>query len=149
VANIFDKVKTLREKLLECKQELKNLENSKNQSLHELKAKEKELEDWRAKLELCQQEKKQIEKDIKDKVAELEKSNLSNSEKQEKINKLLTEHRQELEEIGQQLEGERTSYRNIRNKLINKLCEPCRGCQEKNAILLKVNQKADNLFITL
>ncbi|CAG8795577.1 21089_t:CDS:2 [Gigaspora margarita] len=91
--------------------------------------------------EVCRQEKKQIEKEIKDKVAELEKSELSNTEKQEKINKLLTEHSEELETVDKLLEDERTQYRSIRDKLIERLCQPCSVCPEKERDKKHLRQK--------
>ena len=110
----------------EIEKEVKKL---KSQNRSEISQKEKELEDWRAKLEVCQQERNNIKKAIKDKVKELETSNLSNTEKQEQINKLLTKHSKELEELDNLLYEERTQYRELRNSLINRLCEPCTNCQ--------------------
>ena len=113
---------------IQTEQIIKDLE-SKNSS--QIISKEKELEAWRNKLEACQQERNQIRKEMKEKRIELEQSQLSNSEKQAKINQLLTEHNEELEEVDKLLCDERTHYRQIRDKLIGKLCEPCQGCQTK------------------
>lgn len=149
VKELKNKVEKMADLINRISQKLTHLKGGKQIDHEQIKVKEKELEDWRAKLEVCQQEKKQIDKEIKEKVQELEKSQLSNTEKQEKINKLLTEHSQELEELDNLIYDERSQYRNIRDKLINELCRPCRGCKEKNAILLKVNHKADNLITTI
>ena len=100
-------------------------------------------------MEVLQQEEIEIKKEIRKKAIELEKSELSNAEKQVKINQLLTEHSEELEELDKILYDERTQYRKIRDKVINELCKPCQGCKEKNVVLLKVNQKANNLFTTI
>lgn len=146
-----EKLKTFKRRLVEHQAELlkikEKLRNLEKQSHSEVIDKEKELEDWRTKLEVCQQEKKAIDKEIKEKVAELEKSQLSNTEKQEKINKLLTEHSQELEELDNLLYDERTQYRNIRDRLINKLCEPCPACQEKGQHIKTLENRFQNLKI--
>jgi chromosome segregation ATPase len=134
--DISKEIDELKSKLAEYQQTFKDVETAinhlKSSNRSEIASKEKELEDWRAKLEVCQQERNQIKQEIKTKVKDLEQSNLSNTEKQAKINKLLLEHSQELEDLDNLLYEERAQYRDIRNSLINRLCEPCVGCQEKD-----------------
>nr|CAG8498070.1 11299_t:CDS:10 [Entrophospora candida] len=117
----------LKEKKEKSDEEGVKIDNSLTKAEDSIGGKEKELEDWQSKLEACQKERNQIRKEIQEKVSELEVSQLSNSEKQEKINKLLTEHSNELEEIDKLLYDERAQYRNIRDKVINELCRPCRA----------------------
>jgi chromosome segregation ATPase len=131
MTSISERIKELNSKLLSYEQLLSDLKSSESQTRSEIGTKEKELEDWRAKLEVCQNERNEIKKEVKDKVKELEQSNLSNTEKQEKINKLLTQHSDELEEVDNLLNEERAQYREIRNSLINSLCQPCPSCRDK------------------
>ena len=149
-SNLNDEIAELKRKLGELESFLDEIAvdivNLKSANHQEIQQKEKELEAWHQKLRVLQQEKKQIEKDIKDKVAELKKSNLSNAEKQAKINQLLTEHSEELEELDQLLYQERTNYREIRDKLISKLCEPCEVCPEKERMIKNLEQRVTNLL---
>lgn len=144
--NVFlQRIKKLEDKLKETATRLKIITEEslklQNQNRSEINVKEQELEDWRNKLEILQQERNQIKKEIREKVQELEVSRLSNSEKQVKINQLLTEHNQELEEVDKLLYDERTNYRQIRDKLIGKLCEPCQNCQTKEQVLKRKDKK--------
>ncbi|CAG8732500.1 16150_t:CDS:2 [Racocetra persica] len=68
---------------------------------------------------------------LRDKVKELEQSELTNGEKQTKINQILTEYSEELEAVDKLLEEERTQYRSLRDQIIDKLCGPCSACVEK------------------
>src|SRR2546430_7383099 len=130
MSNLRQRIIDLEKKLKNYKIKLKIITEEslklKTQNRSEINTKEKELEEWRQKLEVLQQERNQIKKEKQVKIQELEQSQLSNSEKQSKINCLLTEHSQELEEVDNLLYKERTNYRNIRDKLIGKLCEPDR-----------------------
>jgi chromosome segregation ATPase len=153
MSDIHERVKKLNEAIVELQgylvkteQIIKNLE-SKN--CLEIQQKEKELEDWRQKLEVLQQERNQIRKEIKEKVQELEQSQLSNSEKQAQINQLLTAHSQELEEVDKLLYEERTQYRQIRDKLIGKLCEPCPTCRTKEQVIQQKDKKITYLFMLI
>ena len=135
--NDFSKrIKELEGNLKNAKLKLKviaeEILNFKSQERQKIQQKEKELEEWRQKLETYQQAEIKIKKEIKEKVKELEVSQLANEEKQTKINRLLTEHSHELEELDNLLDEERSSYRSTRNKLISKLCEDCAICHEKN-----------------
>jgi chromosome segregation ATPase len=147
---IADQLKTLKSKLNEYKKFLletkANLTNLAQESKQEIQSKEQELENWRQKLEVLQQERNQIKKEIREKVIELEKSQLSNTEKQTKINKLLTEHSQELEEVDNLLYDERSQYRHIRDKLIAKLCQPCEICPEKERTVKILESRVNNLI---
>lgn len=151
--NINDRVKELNKTIIELKNYLveikKDIEQAESKGRSEIGIKEKELEGWRRKLETCQQERNQIKKEIRERVLELEKSDLANSEKQAKIIQLLTGHNEELEEVDNLLYEERGQYRSIRDKLIGKLCEPCQGCQEKNKILKEVNKKVNGLLAVI
>ncbi|CAI2191853.1 17295_t:CDS:2 [Funneliformis geosporum] len=73
-----------------------------------------------------------------------EKSQLSNAEKQEKINKLLTEHSQELEELDNLLDEERNAYHSIRDTLIKYLTQKYPTLQDQEQLtelnLEKINQ---------
>ena len=138
IVDLENKLKDFKTRLETIIKESLKLESKNHQ---ELQQKEKELEEWRQKLEVLQQERNQIKQEIKDKVSELEQSQLSNSEKQAQINRLLTEHSQELEELDKLLYDERTNYRNIRDKLINKLCEPCSNCQTQTQAIKTKDKK--------
>ena len=138
IANLESNLKDAKVRLKVIVERSLKLESKNHQ---ELQQKEQELEEWRQKLEVLQQERNQIKQEIKEKVQQLEQSQLSNSEKQAQINRLLTENSQELEELDKLLYDERTNYRNIRDKLINKLCEPCPNCQtQTQAIKPKIRK---------
>ncbi|KLL02128.1 MAG: hypothetical protein MRERC_4c085 [Mycoplasmataceae bacterium RC_NB112A] len=150
-ARIKEEIKKLKKNLIEYKEYLKeiekNIQNLKSQNRSQIQAKEKELEELRAKLELCQQEKRKIDKEIREKVKELKGSQLSNVEKQAKINQLLTENSEELEKLDQLLHEERSQYRQIRDKLIGKLCEPCGVCQAKEQNIKNLEKRVLHLQI--
>jgi len=137
----WTRIKKLTELIVGLQGRIKEITKLSQKNRQEVQQKEKELEEWRKELEVCQQEKKAIEKEIKDKVAELENSQLSNTEKQEKINKLLTEHSEELEAVDKLLEEERTQYRSLRDQIIDKLCGPCSACAEKEQDKKHLRQK--------
>ncbi|CAG8692141.1 724_t:CDS:2, partial [Scutellospora calospora] len=92
------------------------------------------------------QEKNNLKQELRDKVKELEQSGLDKNEKQEKINKLLTEHSEELEKLDQEIEAERADYRHLRDKLIERLCRPCQICPEKEQTKNHLKQKITYLF---
>jgi Fe2+ transport system protein B len=151
VVDFSQRIKDLESKLKNANQRLKVIAEeslkleSKNHS--QIVQKERELEEWRDKLEICQQERNQIKKEIREKVLQLEKSNLTNSEKQSKINKLLTEHSEELEELDQLLYDERSQYRKIRDKVIERLIRPCQTCLEKEKYNQSLEKRVNNLII--
>ncbi|CFW93351.1 protein of unknown function [endosymbiont DhMRE of Dentiscutata heterogama] len=138
-------IEQLRQKLINYQKELNTLGKqflkAKNGNKQDIASKEKELEEWRKKLELCQQEKNNLKQELRDKVKELERSELTNGEKQTKINQILTKHSEELEAVDKLLEEERTQYRSLRDKLIEKLCEPCSTCPEKEKAKGYLEQK--------
>ncbi|CAI2165522.1 15625_t:CDS:2 [Funneliformis geosporum] len=113
--SVSDQLKILKHKLIGYQKTLKevkeSLENLDKKNRQEIQAQEIQLEN------------------------ELEQSQLSNTEKQARINQLLTEHSTELEELDNLLDEERSSYRTIRNKLISKLCENCAVCQERERMI--------------
>jgi chromosome segregation ATPase len=150
VADLSERIKKLESELKNTNQRLKVIIEAslklENQNRSEIGIKEKKLEDWRNKLETCQQERNQIKKEIREKVVELEKSDLTNTEKQAKINQLLTKHSQELEEVDRLLYSERSQYRKVRDKIFEELLKPCLSCKEKNIILKEVNKKVRNLI---
>ena len=144
-------LKELKRKLKECETHLNQIEQGvkdlKSRNRQEIKTKEQELEEWRNRLEILQQAENKIKKEIREKVVELEQSNLSNTEKQEKINKLLTEHSQELEELDNLLYDERSQYRNIRDNLIRKLVEDCQICSEKERLVVSLEKQVKGLRV--
>src|SRR6185436_5863224 len=71
----------------------------------------------------------------KEKARKIENSELPEPEKQKQINRLLTEHSEELEKMDKLIYDERNHFRQIRNKLIDKLCEDCLICSERERIL--------------
>ncbi|MCE8163431.1 MAG: hypothetical protein I3273_05100 [Candidatus Moeniiplasma glomeromycotorum] len=144
IKDLESKLKKANSRLQTIVQESLKIETKNRQTLQ---AKEQELENWRKELEISQQERNQIKKEIREKVLELEKSDLENNEKQAKINKILTENSQELEEIDNLLYEERTQYRQIRDKLIAKLCEPCQACEEKTKHIKTLEDRNSNLKI--
>lgn len=150
MTNFAQRIKDLESRLEKASSRLRTITQEslklRDQNLQEIKVKEKELEEWRDKLEVLQQERNQIKKEMREKVLQLERSQLSNSEKQTKISHLLTKHSQELEEVDNLLYEERSHYRQIRNKLIGKLCEPCQSCQAKEQSLKYKNQKINYLL---
>lgn len=146
IKNLKEEIKKLKDLLSKIVQKVESL---KNQNHSQIFQKEKELEEWRNKLEVCQQEKNAISKELKDKVTELEKSQLFDNEKQTKINKLLTEYGEELEKLEQLLSDEKTQYRNIRNKLIEKLCESCNSCKEKEQSVKRLEKFNRNCLIVI
>ena len=79
----------------------------------------------------------------------MEQSQLSNTEKQSKINQLLTEHSQELEELDRLIYEERSQYRQIRDKLFSKLFEPCLVCQTNQQNIKVKDKKITYLLIII
>jgi chromosome segregation ATPase len=149
----YEQLNSLKNKLLNCQKILKELaeatKNLESKNRQTIQQKEIELEEWRQKLEVYQQEEIKIKKEIKQKVQALEQSQLSNSEKQVQINRLLTEHSGELEELDKLFEEERSHYRQIRDKLIGKLCEPCQTCSVKTQILHQKGEKITYLLVII
>lgn len=87
-----------------------------------------------------------MQKELKSQIAELKKNGkLSNGQKQFKL--LLIEQSKELERVEQYLYNERTHYRKIRDKLINKLLEPCEICPEKERLINTLEDRFKKLSV--
>jgi len=156
VNNFTKRIKALEEKLKNLdallditEQEVNKLQSERQLDKTKIKSQQKELEDWKQKLEACQQEKTAMERELKEQIIELKKPELSENEKWNKINGLLDGQKQDLEKLEQHLCSERTHYWQIRDKLTNKLLEPCEVCLVKEQNLQQKEKKIYNLFITI
>ncbi|CAG8435219.1 5936_t:CDS:2 [Ambispora gerdemannii] len=105
--NLFEElVKKLQAKLVSHQKEINDVQDRikdlKSKNSQEIQTKEKELKNIRDKLSACQRERDNIQKELDRKIKELENSNLSDSEKQVQITKLLVENKDELNSVGKQ-----------------------------------------------
>jgi len=105
--NAEEDIRRLKKDLKEYQQSLKEIneviKNLKTDNLQALQAKEKEIQDLNAKLQVCQQKRDEIQRELDSKVEEIKNSNLTNENKAQQITNLLVEHKKELDLVNQEL----------------------------------------------
>lgn len=103
MTKIYDKISILKGKLAQHKEELKNLSqtitNLKSDHLQGIREKNQQLKNLEVKLIDFQQTKDNLQKELDEKVKEIENANISNSEKQTRINKILTDNVEEFNSL--------------------------------------------------
>lgn len=130
---IEEKLRNLDALLNTTEQEVNKLQNESQLDKAKIKSKEKELEEWRKKLEECQREKNKMEKELMVQIEELKKPELPEAEKQTKANYLFDKQKQDLERLEHYLYEERTHYRQVKDKLVNKLLQQWEFSQQSLA----------------
>src|SRR6185312_8682348 len=102
-----EEIRKLKQDLAICKQSLKEIngviKNLKTDNLQALHAKEKEIQDLNAQLQVCQQKRDEIQQELDSKIEEIKNSNLTSENKAQQITNLLVEHKKELDLVNQEL----------------------------------------------